>query len=134
MDRMPSAERSPFLRDCLSAGEAAANGVTTKTNATRQKYWRHWTQYVTVADIDPFLGPSVPPLERDIVTGAFAAWVRTGSYGNRDTIKVSGVTDALAAISKTIKLAGKPSQLYRAENEYQFHLERVVEGFHQMDP
>ena len=134
MARMPGADRSPFLRDCLSAGEAAANGVTAKTNATRQKYWRHWEQYANSANIDPFLNPSVPPLERDIVTGAFAARVRTGKYGNGDQLKVSGVTDALAAISKTIELAGKPSQLYRAENKYQLHLERVVEGFRRMDP
>ena len=81
-----------------------------------------------------FSAPSVPPLERDLVTGAFAARVRTGKYGNGDQIKVSVVSDALAAISKTIELAGKPSPLYRAENKYQLHLERVVEGFRQTDP
>ena len=131
---MPCTEISPFLCDCLFAGDAAANGVTAKTNATRKKYWQHWERYATSANVDPFLGPSVPPLERDLVTGAFAAWVQTGKYGNGDQIKVSGVSDALAAISKTIELAGKPSLLYRAENKYQLHLERVVEGFRRTDP
>ena len=67
-----------------------------------------------MANIDPFLNPSVPTLERDTFTGSFADRVRTGKYGNGDQIKVSGVSDALAAISKTIELAGKPSQLYLA--------------------
>ena len=93
-------------------GEAAANGITAKTNTTRKKYWRHWERYATSENIDPFIDPSVPPLERDIFIGAFAARVRTGKYGNGDQIKVSGALDALAAISRTIDLAGKPSQLY----------------------
>ena len=134
MARMPCTERSPFLRDCLSAGDAAANGVTAKTNATRKKYWQHWERYATSAKVDPFIGPSVPPFERDLVTGAFAARVRTGKYGNRDQIKVSGVSDAFAAISKTIELAGKTSPLYRAEKKYQLHLKQVVEGFRRTDP
>ena len=103
MARMLCAERSPFLRDCLSTGETADNGVTANTNATRKKYWRHWERYATSPNIDPFLDPSVPPLERDIVTGSFAARIRTGKYGNGDQIKVSGVLDALAAISKTFR-------------------------------
>ena len=37
MDRMPRAKIPGFLRDCLSTWEAAANGVTTKMNAERQK-------------------------------------------------------------------------------------------------
>ena len=133
MARMPSAERALFLCDCLSAGEAAAHGVTVKTNATRQKYWRCWERYATTAGIDPFLD-SVLPLERDIITGAFAARVRTEDFGKGNQIKVAGVSDALAAISKTIELAGKPSPLYRQENKYQLHLERVIEGFRKVDP
>ena len=104
MARMPRAQKSSFLRDCLSAGEAATNGFTAKTNANRQKYWRHWANYATTAGIDPFLH-LVPPLERDIITGAFAARVRAGQFGNGHPIKVRGVSDALAAISKTIELA-----------------------------
>ena len=131
---MPRSERSTFLRDCLSSRDAASNGVTAKTNATRNKYWRHWEWYATSANIDPFLDPSVPPIERDIFTGAFAARVRTGKYGNGDQIKVSGVLDSLTSISNTIDLAGKTSQLYRDENKYPLHLEQVVEGFRQMYP
>lgn len=133
MARMQCTERALFLRDCLSAGEAAAHGVTVKTNATRQKYWRCWEQYAGMAGVDPFL-QHVDPMERDIITGAFAARVRTGQYGNGSQIKVAGVSDALAAISKTIELAGQPSPLYRAENKYNLHLERIIEGFRRTDP
>ena len=45
-----------------------------------------------------------------------------------------GVLDALAAISKTIELAGQSSQIYGSENKYQLHLERVVEGFRRGGP
>ena len=115
---MPSYKRPDFLRDCLSVWEAAVNGVTANTNADRQKYWLHWERYASTAQIKPFLDPSVPPLERDIVAGSFADRVRTGKYGRGNQIKVSGLSDALTAISKTIELAGKPSQLYQAENKY----------------
>ena len=131
---MPSSEQPDLLRDCLYALEAAANVVTDKTNADKQKYWLHWEQYASTAQINPFLDPSVPTLERNIVAGAFGARVRTGKYRRWNQIKVSGVSDALAAIYKTIELDGKPSQLYRAENKYQLHLERLVESFQRVDP
>ena len=130
---MRRTDRAGFLRDCLLARQAAANGVTAKTNTTRQKYWRHWTAFARAAGVDPLLS-NVPPLERDIVTGTFAARVRTGRFGNGDTIKVAGVTDALAAISKTVELAGQPSPLYRADKKYHLYLERIIEGFRRSDP
>ena len=89
--------------------------------------------FARLVGVDPFLD-GVPPLERDIITTAFAARVRTGGYGNGSTIKVAGVTDALAAISKTIELAGKPSPIYRTEHKYQLYIERMVEGFRRADP
>ena len=115
---MPCADIPGFLRDCLSAWGAATNGFTPKTHAAREKYWRHWLQYTTTTGINPFLDKSVPPMEPDIIAGAFAAQVRTGSYGGGNQIKVSGVTDVLAAISKTIELAGQPIQLYRSDQKY----------------
>ena len=132
---MSIATRPGFLRDSLSAWGAAANGITAQTSAGRTKYWNHWCKYAAAAGIDPFLHPSsVSPLERDIVAGAFAARVRTGEYGRGNQIRVGGVSEALAAVSKTIELAGQPSMLYRAEGKYQLFLERVVEGFRREDP
>jgi len=84
--------------------------------------------------INPFLHPnSVPPLERDIIAGAFAARVRSGQYGRRNQIKAGSVTDALAVVSKTIELAGQPSLFYRSKNKYQLVIERMVEGLRRTD-
>ena len=135
MARMQGADKATFLRDCLSAWRAATDGVTPRTTAERGKYWKHWVSYTAKAGVDPFLPPStVSPLERDIIVGAFAARVRTGHYGLGAQIRVSGVTDALAAISKTVELAGEQSQLYRKDNKYRLFVERVIEGFRRNDP
>ena len=131
---MSRAERPGFLRDCLSEWEAAANGVTPKTNVDRQKYWNQWTNYSTATGINPFLEKSVPPDERDIVAGEFAARVRTGRYGRGNQIKVSGVTDALAATPKNIEIYGQPGHIYRVDQKYQLLIEQVVEVFQRVDP
>ena len=77
MGRIPPASRTIFASACLSAWEATTLGVTPKTNADRQKYWRHWVAYTTITGTDPFLNPNkVDELKQDIVVGAFAALVR----------------------------------------------------------
>jgi hypothetical protein len=133
MDRVPASEKTRIASDILSAWRAVTNGVVAKTAKDRHKYWNHWSKYASLCGVDPFL-TKVPEIERDIVLTAFAARVRTGAYGRGTTIKISGVTDALASISKTIQLAGKPSPLYRAENVYHLPLQRLVEGFRREDP
>ena len=101
----------------MSSWEAAANGVIANTNSDSQKYWLFWEKYASTAQINPILDPSVNSLEGDIVIGAFSARFMTGKYGRGNQIYVSGVSDALAVISKTIDMTGKPSQLYQAENK-----------------
>ena len=136
MARVPPSSRTMFISACLSAWEATTLGVTPKTNADRQKYWRHWVVFTTITGTDPFINPNkVDELERDVVVGAFSALVRKGVYGRGKQLKVSSVNDALSTISKTIELAGKPSlTVYRKENHYQLAIERLVEGFRQLDP
>ena len=113
---MPCAERPSFLRDCLFVWRAASNGVTDQTNAMREKYWEIWEKYASMAGISPYLDKTVPPIERDLVAGAFSARVQTGEYGRGQIIRVGGVSEALAAVSKTIDLAGQPNALYRGYN------------------
>ena len=131
---MPCAERPRFLRDCLSAWQAASDGVTAQTNATRKKYWALWEKYASTAGISPCLDKTVSPIKRDLVTGAFAARVRTSEYGRGQRIRVGGVSESLADVSKNIELAGQPSALYRGDNKYQLFLERELEGFRPADP
>jgi len=103
------------------------------TTRTREKYWKHWLRYSTGVGIDPLL-QNTDPLIRDIVITAFAARVRTGSYGLKRQITVQSVTQALSAISKTIELAGYRSPVYRSPNVYNLQVERLVEGYRRQDP
>jgi hypothetical protein len=133
MDRMPHSERSHFVSDCVSSWRAINNGVVVKTSRDRHKYWGHWARYASLCKVDPFL-ENIPNGEKDIILAAFAARVRSGTYGRGTQIKVSGVQDALASITKTIQLAGKESPLYRADGTYTLVLERMIEGYRRQDP
>ena len=104
-----------------------------KTTRAREKYWLHWSRYAKSVGIDPLL-ENTDPLIRDIVLTAFAARVRTGHYGRGNEIRVSGVTEALSAISKTIELAGYKSPIYRSPNVYNLSIQRLVEGYRREDP
>jgi hypothetical protein len=75
-----------------------------------------------------------PPLQCDIVLMAFAARVRSGHFGKQRKIKAGGVADALAAISTTFQLAGKPSPIHRSENKYRLSLQRQMESYRREDP
>ena len=89
--------------------------------------------YANAVEVDPLL-QHTNPLIRDMVLTAFAARVRRGYYGRGDQIKVQSVTDSMAAISKTIELAGYRSPVYRADNKYNLQIERAVEGWRREDP
>ena len=118
----------------MSAWAAIANGITPKATQTREKYWQHWANYATRCGVDPFL-QDTPPLTRDIVINAFAARVRTGTFGRGVTIRVQGVTDAILSISKTIQLAGLRCPIYREDGvSYNLSTQRLVEGFCRQDP
>ena len=93
---------------------ATASKVVAKTTRDRQKYWRYWCFYAVLCRCDPFLG-NISALERDIIAIAFAVSTRSDIFGRGTQIRVSGVTDALAAIFMSIDLAGSPSPLYEAD-------------------
>ena len=133
MGGIPLITKTWFTRDVIAAGHAIDSGVVAKTTWTRQKYWKKWCNYAASLQVDLLL-QTTDPLIQDIVTIAFAARVRTGYYGLGTCVKVQGVSDALAAISKTIELVGLRSPLYRAPNKYTLALERCLEGMHHEDP
>ena len=59
--------------------------------------------YAKSTNIDPYLHlDSVPPLEHNIIAGAFTVRVRTSEYGRGNQIKVGDVSGTLVAVSKTI--------------------------------
>jgi hypothetical protein len=112
---------------------ALENGTTPSTEKGRQKYWKHWTQYVQHWNRSPFLD-NATQLESNIIIQAYAARVRTGFYGEGHTVKVQTVSKALAAISKTLELAGQPSPVYREDQKYQVSIEKMIEGMRRADP
>ena len=48
-------------------------------------------------------------------------------------IKVQGVTQALVAIKKTVKMAGLPNPIYCAPPKYHLQIEKFVEGMQHAD-
>ena len=133
MERIQGTTQVGIACDILLAWGTIADGVTVQTSKTRQKYWKHWTDYCQNCSTDPFL-TGLSPCERAVVITAFTARVRTGAYGRGDPVKVQTVTDALAAISKTCELVGKCSPVYKSEGTYILPVQRLVEGFRRQDP
>ena len=133
MERIQGPGQIGIACDILFAWGTIADGVTVQTSKTRQRYWKHWTEYCQQCTTDPFL-TSLSPCERAVIITAFAARVRTGAYGRGDQVKVQAVTDALAAISKTCELVGQCSPVYKSEGTYILPVQRVVEGFRRQDP
>ena len=72
--------------------------------------------------------------KKSIIITDFTARVRTRAYGYGDKVSVQTVTNALAAISKTCQLVGKPSPIFEREGEYILPIKRLVEGFKRVDP
>ena len=122
-----------YASDVMSAWDAIANGVTAQTTTDRQKYWKHWCDYCRHIRVRPDL-KQVSILQTIIATTAFGARVRSGHYGNGKTVTVQTVSKALAAISKTMELAGATSPLYKTPNVFHLPIQRLLEGLRRVDP
>ena len=133
MARIQGPRKTGIACDILLAWRTIADGVTVQTSKTREKYWKCWTSYCTQCNTTPYL-TDLNPCERTVIITGFAARVRTGAYGLGDQVRVQSVTDALAAISKTCQLVGKPSPVYKVEREYILPIKRLIEGFKRKDP
>ena len=134
MGAIPFSTKIAFTRDVMIlAGEAIGAKVVASTTWTCGKYWKAWLRYANSVEVDPLLQDTIPII-RDMVLTAFAAQVRQGYYGKGNQIKVQSVSDAMAAISKTIELAGYRSPVYRADNKYNLQIERAIEGWRREDP
>ena len=133
MERVPLTQKVDVQNNILSAWEAIDSGVVAATSSTRTRYWNKWVPFAGLFNIDPFL-QNVDPIERDIVVTAFAARVRSGALGRGKQVSAGEVRSALAAISKTIELAGQQSPLYRGNQKYTLPIERCIEGMKRQDP
>jgi hypothetical protein len=130
---MPLNRKAVLARDIMSAWKAIGHGVVAANSKKREKYWTFWENYCSAFNKHPHL-TDCSPTQQILILTAFAARVRTGYYGKGETVKVQTVQDALAAISKTIELAGQPSPVYKAEKTYKVPVARLVEGMRRQDP
>ena len=74
------------------------------------------------------------PFVCDVAITGFAARVRTGHYGLGHQVTVQSIYNSIAAINKTIELAGLPSPLYHSHNKYNLQIELCLEGMQCEDP
>ena len=130
---MGGPQKIEYASDFLLAWRAIANGVTTQSAKTRQKYWQHWVSYTYNLRTDPYLKRE-SKLNQSIILTGYATQVRAGTYGLGNEVKVQTVSNALAAISKTIELAGECSPVYQDHEKYILPIQRCLEGFRRDDP
>ena len=133
MAGVPYSKQISVSGDILSAWEAISNGVVGQNHQTREKYWKHWSSYTQQFNKDKYLD-TCNEQEQIIIITAFAARVRSGHYGKGRIVKAQSVSQALAAISKTIELVGKRSPIYQTEKTYKTPVTRLLEGYRREDP
>ena len=133
MARVQDPHKNNIQSDIMSAWQAIEFGVVDQNNRDREKYWTHWKAYTRCFKVDPFL-QNIDNSEKMVIITAFAARVRSGCYGKGKVVRVSTVKKALAAIAKTIELAGEPSPIHKAEKAYKVPVARLIEGYTRQDP
>ena len=133
MDRVEGPQKIEFVSDFLLAWRAITNGITSQSSKTREKYWEHWVSYTHQLKTNPYLkGES--KLDQSIIITGYATRVRAGTFGMGNEVKVQSVANALAAVSKTIQLAGECSPIYQDHETYILPVQRCLEGFRREDP
>ena len=91
MERVHSSNKDVLTGDIMSAWTAISNGVVDQNNKKREKYWKHWAQYVTKYQANPYLS-NCSKVEQIIIITAFAARVRKGHYGRGHIVRVQTTT------------------------------------------
>lgn len=81
------------IRKYLQSGRVAA------TTETKEKYWRHWKEFVAEQGYRPFLDGSGDDADGQTIL-RFACRVRRGSYGRGHRVRVQTVEKALSAVSE----------------------------------
>ena len=106
-----------------------ADVVDTNT-VERRKHWTNWCQYADYYRTNQYLDRKEG--DHIIVSIWFATKVRSGQgCGQEKRVGVQKISDALGAISKTIKMGGRSSSINREEGNYLLPLEQMIEGYRQ---
>jgi len=116
-----------------AANHHVSQGVVDANNIQRNRYWRHWCNFLW-PHFDPFL-QNLSHIKQISVLQAFAKWVRQGKAGRGHQIRAGTVQEALSAIGKTFELAGLPNPLYQPNSDkFEIHIRRQLEAFRRIDP
>ena len=127
LEGVPTAEKTDLTSDILRAWRYIDNGVTDQTSKVRYKYWRHWEEYCRHFNRNP-RRTNKSKLEEGIILADFAVWFKISHYDRKLQVTVQTVSNAISAVSKTIKQAGQQRPVYRAPNKYILPVERFLEG------
>jgi len=116
-----------------SANHHVAHGVVASNNQQRNRYWKHWQQF-----LPPHFSPYLQNLHQEeqvSVFQAFIEWVRQGHIGRGQQVKAGTVQDAIGAIGKTFELAGYVNPTYKpGTTNYHIRIDRQMEAFKRSDP
>ncbi len=130
---MPVAEQATWKSLFNSVNADTNAGVVASTHATRQRYWRHWQEFLPPG-FDPYL-QDLAPAERIALLQGFARRVREGGFGRGKQVKVGSVQTALGAVGKTIELDGIVNPLHcPGTTNYHAALTMQMETYRRTDP
>ena len=133
LDLLPATERDYWACACIAVNADMRNGVVASTHATRNRYWRHWCEFLP-ASVDQYL-QTVEPAEGLVLIQIFARRVRKGLCGRGQQVQAGSVQTAIGAVGKTIELAGYMNPLHRpGTTNYHAALKMQIEGYKREDP
>ena len=133
LDRIPFPDKDNWARLIDAVNRDTEAGIVEATRKTRQRYWRHWIDFLP-GGVDPYL-QNVDAEERLVVIQAFAQRARQGTFGRGKQVQTGSVQAAIGAIAKTIELAGRPNPLYKpGTTNYHAALAMQTEGYRREDP
>jgi len=100
---------------------------------TRQRYWRHWIDFIP-SGFDPYL-QNVDATQWLVVLQAFARRAREGAFGRGKQVQTGSVQAAIGAVAKTIELAGRPNPLHKpGTTNHHAAIAMQTEGYRRGDP
>jgi len=133
LDRIPFPEKANWARLINAVNRDTNAGVVETTRKTRQRYWRHWVDFLP-SGFDPYL-QNVDAAQQLVVLQVFAMRAREGTFGRGKRVQTGSVQAAIGAVAKTIELAGRPNPLHKpGTTNYHAALAMQTEGYRRADP
>jgi len=133
MDMLSPTDRDSWTSTLRNVNADIRAGVVAATQATRNRYWRAWTEFLP-RNINPYLQELAEP-QRLVVLQIFARRVREGEFGRGNQVQTGSVQAALGAVGKTIELAGFTNPLYQpGTTNYHASIRLQMETYKREDP